>query len=195
MSSILTVISSLISLYTLVIVFRIMLTWFPGQNYGRGELILRRATDPYLNLFRRARWMRVGYVDFSPIVALATLSITASVLTRIAIAGAVTLGFILALVVSQLGSTIRFVLILLTVLAAVRAVAIAFGASATHRVWVILDQLLQPLSWKVSHRILPRSELTYRQGLLIVTGAGVLSVVLLTVLMNLLVRVLMSLPV
>lgn len=195
MSNILTVISSLISLYTLVIVFRIMLTWFPGQNYGKGELVLRQATDPYLNLFRRARWMRVGYVDFSPIVALATLSITASVLTQIAMAGSVTIGFILALVVSRLGYTVRFVLILLTVLTVVRAGALAFGASSAHRVWVTMDHLLQPLSWKISHRLLPRSELTYRQGLLIVTGAGVLSAVVLTLLINLTVRLLISLPV
>ncbi|TVQ27059.1 MAG: YggT family protein [Spirochaetaceae bacterium] len=195
MSSILTLISSLISLYTLIIVFRIMLTWFPGQNYGRGEMILRSATDPYLNMFRRARWMRVGYVDFSPIVALATLSITASVLTQIALAGSVTLGFILALIVSRLGYTLRFLVILLTVLTGVRAAAIAFGASSGHRVWVTMDQLLQPLSWKISRRVLPRSELTYRQGLMIVTACGVVTAVLLTLLVNVLIRALISLPV
>jgi len=195
MSSILTLISSLISLYTLVIVFRIMLTWFPGQNYGRGELILRRATDPYLNMFRRARWMRVGYVDFSPVVALATLSITASVLTQIAFAGSVTLGFILALVVSRLVDTVRFVVILLTVLTAVRAAVITFGFTSEHRVWATMDQLLQPLSWRLSRRIAPRSELTYRQGLLIVTAIGVVAAILLTLLVNVSVSLLISLPV
>ncbi len=194
MSTVFGVISSLITLYMFVIVFRILMSWFPGSDFGRVQHYLRAATDPFLNFFRRAG-LRVGYVDLSPILGIITLSVASFVFSSLATAGTVTLGMVLALIVAQITSAAAFVAGLFTVVMAVRAVAITMGARGDRRIWMTLDQLLQPVTYRTVSKVARDRFFTYRNALLIMIGFGIVTVLVLNIGGNALAMLLQQIPI
>lgn len=85
---ILRIVVDLIQLYIVVLLVRIVLTWFPTDPWsgmGRFERALGRFTDPVLAPIRRVvPPLRVGggAIDLSPLVVLVVLEILVSVLAR-----------------------------------------------------------------------------------------------------------------
>tara|TARA_B100001769_G_C21781716_1_gene426531 strand:- start:247 stop:543 length:297 start_codon:yes stop_codon:yes gene_type:complete len=68
--SILQVIGTTLSLYYFLLIIRILLTWFPGIDWGNGILsALTSITDPYLNIFRGII-PPIGGFDISSLLAL-----------------------------------------------------------------------------------------------------------------------------
>ncbi len=79
-----------ISIYTILLVIRILLSWFPNINWFDPPFsFLSQLTDPYLNIFR-SFIPPLGGLDFSPILALMLLQILGQILgqmiTRLAYA-------------------------------------------------------------------------------------------------------------
>ena len=75
-------ISQLISLYTLVIFVRIILSWFPvspGGAFGQVNRVLYQITEPVLRPARRII-PSLGPIDISPIVVVVALSFVQSML-------------------------------------------------------------------------------------------------------------------
>lgn len=69
-----------IQIYTVLVILRVLLTWFPTVNWSSAPFsVLSQLTDPYLNLFR-SLLPPLGGMDFSPILALFLLQILASLL-------------------------------------------------------------------------------------------------------------------
>ncbi|MGE3953992.1 MAG: YggT family protein [Parachlamydiales bacterium] len=66
------IISIVFFVYILMIIIRVVLSWFPKTEGSAFARILGVATDPYLNLFR-SFIPTVGGIDFSPAVALLVL--------------------------------------------------------------------------------------------------------------------------
>lgn len=68
-----TTVATFISIYTLLIFIRILLSWFPNINWFDPPFsILSQLTDPYLNIFRNII-PPLGGLDFSPILAILLL--------------------------------------------------------------------------------------------------------------------------
>lgn len=68
-----TTLATFISIYTVLIFIRILLSWFPNVNWFDPPFsILSQLTDPYLNLFRSII-PPLGGLDFSPILAILLL--------------------------------------------------------------------------------------------------------------------------
>jgi len=79
-------VDTLVQVYIVLILIRIVMTWFPRIPYNRYlDVVLsfvRDVTDPYLNLFRRfIPPLRVGpgALDLSPIVAVLVLVIVGNI--------------------------------------------------------------------------------------------------------------------
>ncbi|MDE6774135.1 MAG: YggT family protein, partial [Treponemataceae bacterium] len=89
-------IANVISLYALLCTIRVLLTWFPRAQYTPFGRILASLCDPYLNLFRRLRFLRISMFDLSPAVALCVLIALSHVLGNLAAARSFTLGGLLA---------------------------------------------------------------------------------------------------
>ena len=99
--------AALISLYSLLIWVRIVLTWLrlPGQSAENPlSQFLGRIIDPYLNWFRGISTLRRSHIDLTPLVALAVLSVVQSILRLFGSYGKITVGMVLALVLSTLWS-------------------------------------------------------------------------------------------
>ncbi len=169
-------ISVAISIYMLIIFVRIVLSWFSGGDYGRVMDVLRSVTDPYLNIFRGSRWTRIGYMDFSPVVAIIALSIVSNVASQISYAGTISVGIVLAMTVQALASAISFFIGLFMILSGIRLVATFLAVDTTGRFWLALDEILRPLAARLSDRLTRHREIGYRNELFIFIG--VLAVVL-----------------
>lgn len=188
------VLGALVTVYMLACAIRIFLTWVPRSDLGSASRFLSAAVDPYLRFFARFKLFRVGRFDFSPIAALATLAVLNQVLITLAFAGAITAGGVAALVVDALWSAFAFVLTFLSLAALVRLIAYAARWNSLHPLWRVIDDMLNPLLFRVTRLIWRDRVVNYLQGL--VTGLAVL--VLLRIggeaLVGLIMRALRALP-
>jgi len=73
MSTVLYVIRLLFLCYTLMLLARIIGSWFPKLQNSRFMQFIAHYTDPYLNIFRRIIPPIGGVLDLSPIIGLIAL--------------------------------------------------------------------------------------------------------------------------
>ena len=86
-SEIFAVLGQTLSIYSFILIIRILLTWFPGIDWSNGILsALCSITDPYLNIFRGII-PPIGGFDISSILAFLLLSVFQSLITDIASLG------------------------------------------------------------------------------------------------------------
>lgn len=72
-STIMSVISIVFSIYSFMLIAYILMSWVPaaqGSSFGR---LLAKACEPYLGFFRKFI-PPIGMIDFSPIIAILLLS-------------------------------------------------------------------------------------------------------------------------
>ncbi|MEE8441006.1 MAG: YggT family protein [Spirochaetia bacterium] len=161
------VVTAGLSLYMLMIMFRILLTWFQGPSFGRPLELLKSVTDPYLNWFRRFQFLRVGNFDFSIIVGIIVLSILTSITSRLAVAAVVSFGLVLALIIVRVASAASFFLVLFLIMALIRLIGGALGVNTSGRVWITLDHLLEPVVHKIILALARGRFVSYRNALLL----------------------------
>ncbi len=77
------VLTTFITIYSYLLIFRVLLTWFPNINmYNQPFAALSQITDPYLNIFRNII-PPLGGMDFSPILAFVVLNVIGSLLASL----------------------------------------------------------------------------------------------------------------
>ena len=75
LSEIFAVLGQTLSIYSFILIIRILLTWFPGIDWSNGFLsALTSITDPYLNIFRGII-PPIGGFDISSLLALSLIHI------------------------------------------------------------------------------------------------------------------------
>lgn len=169
------ILGGILSLYMILIFVRVLLTWFSGVYYGRPYEIIRSLTDPYLNYFRRFRFLQMGSVDFSPIAGLLVLVVAMNILNRLAIYGSISVGLVLAIILNSLWSAVSFLITLFIVLIVIRFVAGLINANTVNPFIRTVDMIITPvLNW-VHNTFFKRRFLTLQTGLAI-TGALLLVV-------------------
>lgn len=170
LSSVMQVVSALLQVYTLLLIIRIVLTWV-SMDHGHPVLrILHGVCDPYLNWFRRFRFLVLGGLDFSPLAALLVVNFASSLARYISMEGQLTLGIGLAILVQLLWGAAAFFFLLLAILSLVRFLAIQFrwGGQA---IWAYLDAILQPAAYALGRVLRPGTFVAYTTSLLVLSIA------------------------
>jgi YggT family protein len=188
------VLSAAVSVYMVLCFLRVLVTWLPGLELGRAGTLLARATDPFLALFARLPFLRTGAFDFSPIAALAVLTILNSVLTTMAFSGALSLGIVLGMILAALWSAVGFILSFFAVCSLVRIIVAAAHWNGLHPVWRVVDSMLNPVLFRINRLFYRNRIVNYLQSL--VTGFIVLIILRVAggELFGLIVRLLDGLP-
>ncbi|GMO11897.1 MAG: YggT family protein [Treponemataceae bacterium] len=139
------ILANILTVYSFLCFIRIMMSWVV-PHYSTNPIVqfLYQLCDPYLNVFRGLSFLRMGYMDFSPVLAIALLSGITSICSKIAASGILTVGSLLAMLVSVVGTVIASMLFLLIILTAVRLVADIVAPHSTFALWSTLDRLLYP---------------------------------------------------
>ncbi len=169
------ILAGVLSLYMILIFVRVLLTWFSGVYYGRPYEIIRSLTDPYLNYFRRFRFLQMGNVDFSPIAGILVLVVVLNILNRLAVYGSISVGLVLAIILNSVWSAVSFLITLFIVLIVIRFVAGLINANTVNPFIRTVDMIITPLLNWIHNTFFKRRFLTLQTGLAI-SGASLLVV-------------------
>ena len=83
MNLLITTLATFVSLYSYLLIIRVLLTWFPTVDWSSQPFAaLSQISDPYLNLFRSII-PPLGGMDFSPILAFLALDLVGKVLNTL----------------------------------------------------------------------------------------------------------------
>ena len=82
-SEIFAVLVQTLSIYSFILIVRVLLTWFPGLDWSNGILsAMCSITDPYLNIFRGVI-PPIGGFDISSILAFLLLNVVQNLLRNL----------------------------------------------------------------------------------------------------------------
>ena len=145
--------SALTSIYMLVILFRVILSWFPGTGQDGIVYFIRKITDPYLNWFRRFGF-RIGHIDLSPILAIGVLSMLNRVFAAMSARGFISLGLILALLLQAVWSFISLLIIIMIIILVLRLIAHYMKIGGGGFFWRMIDNVSHQVIYRINRFIL-----------------------------------------
>jgi YggT family protein len=163
-------VGTLAGLYMLLIFVRVMLSWFSGSSLGRPVEILGQITDPYLNWWRRFPILKTGFIDLSPIAAMAALSMLQSVCSAIARYGRITVGILLTIVLQAVWSVLSFVIGFFIIVLLLRLIAYLTNRNIYSTFWRIIDSISQPVLYRITRIFYRRKLINYLAGIFLSTG-------------------------
>ena len=164
--SLLITLRQVINIYLFLCFIKILLSWVPSAAYSSFGRVLSSICDPYLNWFRRFKFTQIGMVDFSPVLSLGILSITAQLITTLVATGSISLWGLMAAMIQLIWSFVGFLLNFLLIFLVIRLIYDIFGSSHGSPFWYNLDRLLNPVISKATG-LFPQRNLTYRARLII----------------------------
>jgi YggT family protein len=182
------------SIYMFFIFIRILLTWFSGVRYGRVYDLLCGITDPYLDWFRRFRFVRIGSLDLSPIIALTALSVANEIFMTLGRYGRITPGIVLSMLLSAVWSVTSFLLIFFIIVLALRLIAYMTNRNVYGGFWHIVDTLSQPMVYRINRILFQKRLINYMTGMLSSLGVLLALRLGLGLLVRLAIRALVRLP-
>jgi YggT family protein len=158
--------ASLLGIYSLLIIIRIMLTWFGSTRYSGPVQFLSRVTDPYLDWWRRKLNLRMGFLDLSPLAAMAALSVAQTICSSIARQGRISLGTILAVCLSAVWSAASFILGFFIVVLVLRLFAYFSNRNMYGPFWQAIDSISRPLLYRINRIIFGKRIVQYMISIL-----------------------------
>lgn len=159
--------SSLISLYMLLILIRIVLTWFSGVQFGRPFEILSSITDPYLDWWRGILNLRFGAVDLSPLVAITALSLAQNIFSAFARYGKISLGIILVIILQALWSVMTFFLGFFIVILILCLIAHLLKLNVYSPFWRLINSISQPILFRINRILFGKRLVNYLTSIII----------------------------
>ena len=187
------ILGAVISVYMLIIVVRIILTWFRGSV--KIPDFIARITDPYLDWFRQFTFLRVGYLDISPVAALAVLSVLNQIISTLARFGTISLGIILAMILQVIWSALSFFIVFLLIVLILRLFAYLSSQDIYGAFWRVIDTISQPVLYRINQILFKGRIVNYKTGIIISVAALAIVYLLSRILYGLLFNMLIRLPV
>lgn len=193
-SAILSVLSAAVSIYTILCLIDIFMSWIPGLKFTSFGRFISSVTDPYMGFFSRFGFLRFGNVDFSPILSIGILSLISSVLGGINSTGRIWFGGILASLISMLWSVVSSVFTIFGIIIFVRWIILLFTKNNSYNpMWANLDNMIGKFSYKVS-RTFTKGQITYKTSLLITWIAMAVAMFLCQILVSILFNLCNAIP-
>ena len=166
--TILSILAGVLSLYTLLCFIYILMSWFPGARFTKFGHFMSSVCDPYMNLFRKMSFLRIGNIDFSPIVSLGILSLASAILAGIQHTGRIFLGGILGTILSSLWGIASSIMGIFALLIFIRWIVLLInkGRTSYESGWNQVDMILNKMSYKIAGTFSKKS-MSYQTSLLL----------------------------
>lgn len=166
--TILSILAGAISLYTLLCFIYILMSWFPGARFTKFGHFMTAICEPYMGLFRKMSFLRIGNIDFSPIVSLGILSLASAILGGIQHTGRIFFGGILGTILNSLWGIASSIIGIFTLLIFIRWIVLLInkGRTSYDSGWNQIDMLLNKITYKVAGTF-TKSSMSYQRSLLI----------------------------
>ncbi len=167
--TLLSILAALLSLYTLLCFIYILMSWFPGARFTKFGHFMSAICEPYMGLFRRMTFLRIGNIDFSPIVSLGILSLASAILAGIQYTGRIFFGGILGTILNSLWGIASSIAGIFTLLIFIRWIVLLInkGRTSYDSGWNQVDMILNKISYKVAETFTKSSSMSYQRSLLI----------------------------
>jgi YggT family protein len=114
------VVRLIFSIYIILIFIRVLFAWLRPNMFNPIVRFVYRLTDPYLKLFAGLRFLKIGSLDFSPILAFYVLYLLQELFYNIILRGHITPEFLLTLIISLFFRFVYFILIIFLITVALR---------------------------------------------------------------------------
>ncbi|UKI55281.1 MAG: YggT family protein [Treponema succinifaciens] len=167
---ILRIISAFLSLYSLLCLLRIIITWIPNYSYSKPADILAQICDPYMNLFRGIKWLRFGSFDFSPALALCILGAGSQLFSSLANGGYINLQMILAMILEIFFLIPSSLIFFLIILFAIRLILIMINRDSYNTSGFMANQIDSSISsivYRIARTFAMGRRITYKAALII----------------------------
>lgn len=167
---ILRIISAFLSLYSLLCLLRIIITWIPNYSYSKPADILAQICDPYMNLFRGIKWLRFGSFDFSPALALCILGAGSQLFSSLANGGYINLQMILTIILGIFFSILSSLIFFLIILFAIRLILIMINRDSYNTSGFMANQIDSSISsivYRIARTFAMGRRITYKAALII----------------------------
>lgn len=195
------ILTTTINIYSFILLVRIILTWLPGFSYSKVTRFLASICDPFLNIFRRFKFLRFHGLDFSPAAALCSLYALATIFTSLSLGNQLTVGYFLAVITgliwSLISSIVKFLIALLVIRLIIYAVMKLIARNRSYNsyspTWDQIDRLISPLVYKISG-IFSKRIMSFSTALLISIIFSILSVVVADYVVTLICNIFIRLP-
>jgi YggT family protein len=169
------IVGAAIGIYSALIFVRILLSWFSTTRSGRAYTMLARVTDPYLNFFRRFKFLQAGRFDFSPVAAIVALSLIGNICAALGRNGTVHILFIVDLLLVALWSIISFALGFFALVIAIRLFGYIIKANTYTVFWRVIDNICQPVLFRVTQIFFKNRLVRYVASLCFALGVFVVA--------------------
>ena len=188
MVNVFSVLASVVSIYTILCLVRVMLTWFPGAEYSKFGQVLSQMCDPYLNVFRRFRFLRFSSFDFTPAIALCILMALQTLFSSFAIGRGFRLSEILAMLVMLVGNILTSVLGFIAVILLVRLIAylIVGDGNSSYSIWTVIDRSISPFIFRIAGLFFRNQPVSFVKALVV----SLITIAVFSVLISYVIRVL-----
>jgi len=153
--------------YSALLFVRIILSWFRNQSYTKPVQILKKLTDPYLDWWRNALKLRIGFLDFSVIAAIVFLSFIQNIFYTLSLSVRMTLGFILAQILLSLWNVFSVILGFFLIIIILRIFAYITNRNIYSPFWSVVENISQPLMYRMNRLIYGKKIGNFFQGLII----------------------------
>ncbi len=138
-------ISFIISIYSMLIIARIILSWvnLEESQFSQAYQTLCSITDPFLRIFRSIPGLTRGSFDFSPLIALITLGIINTIISTMMRQGQISLGIVLGIILQSAWAVVSFFLLLYIILVIFRLVLDYRSTQGQNPYAPVIDSLIQ----------------------------------------------------
>lgn len=192
------IIATVLTIYSLLCFFRIILTWIPEMSYSKAAQFLAGICDPYMNIFRGIKWLRMGSFDFSPALGLCLLGAFSSLFKMLSNGGMISIGMIIAMGIQIISSIISSLLTFIIIVFAVRLLVILMNRNNYNPSSFMLNQLdssISPLVYRIAITFTAGRNLTYKTALIVSIVSLVAANIIFTFISNILINIVANLPV
>ena len=163
----LSILAGVLALYTFLCFIYILMSWFPGAKFTKFGHFMTTICEPYMGLFRKMSFLRIGNIDFSPIVSLGILSLASAILAGIQRTGRIFFGGILGTILSSLWSITSSIIGIFTLLIFIRWIVLLInkGRTSYESGWNQVDMILNKMTYKIAGTFSKKS-MSYQTSLL-----------------------------
>lgn len=144
------ILAFLINIYAVLCAVRIFLTWIPQINYSKVGNILSNLCDPYLRLFQRFRFLRIGMLDFSPAVAIIVLGIIGMVVQDLGVGKVMGFSTILIVIISLIWQLIKSLLCIAIIILLIRLCSVLIYKNYDSTYWSAIDNFFMPKIFSIT---------------------------------------------
>ena len=139
------VVHGVLLVYMLLLMLRIMLSWFRRTGDSGASQLLVRVTEPYLSFFRQFRALRLGLLDLSPIAAILVLVVALDLVGALQAFGRLTVGIFLSALVGALWSGVSFLIVLVLIIVVVLILMLTLGQGYASPLAQTMASLVRPV--------------------------------------------------